>query len=207
MNTMQMNTMQNPTQPDYLSASLLTNPSVDTPAARPAKSKNDQLPVKSSWRPLAFARHVIVLLIGVALTLAWQTYGDSARDMVASIVFSPDKQQYNARSLDLDAIRQGVGEIATSIASIQEIMRSIATNQEQAMRSIAINQERIMRTVDQVTAGQEQMTHEIAKLQAVDQVVLHSSPDPSPRQTPAPVTKPALRQSQKPTALTPAKNP
>jgi len=189
--------MQGATQPDDASLSSLAKSS-DTSAVRRAKLKNDQIPVRSSpWRVLALARHLILLLIGVAGTLAWQTYGDSARRMIASVVISPDQQQFNSTSLDLNAVRQGIDDLAASIAS----------NQEQIMRSIAINQEQITRSVDQLTAGQEQMTREIAKLQAVDQFVLYKSPGPPTELAPAPVPKPAPRSSQKPAALTPAKNP
>jgi hypothetical protein len=198
MNTMQMNTMQSPTQSDDNSVSLLAKSSADTPAVRPAKLKNDRLPAKSSsWRAFTFARHLILLLIGVAATLAWQTYGDSARHMIASVIFSTDQQQFNSTSLDTNSVRQGIDEISTIIAS----------NQEQIMRSIASNQERLVRSVDQLAAGQEQMTREIAKLQEVDQFVLYKSPGPPTELAPAPVPKPAPRPPQKPAALAPAKNP
>jgi hypothetical protein len=44
-------------------------------------------------------------------------------------------------------------------------------------------------------AGQEQMTHEIAKLQEVQQYVLHKNPDP-PTRPAAPAPKPVPRPSQ-----------
>src|SRR5215475_12668169 len=126
-----MNTTQSPTQTDDVSVSLL--------AKRPAKLENDQLPTKSAWRRmLAFTRYLILLLIGVAVTLAWQTYGDLARQMIASVVISTDQHQFNSTSLDLNAVRQGIDELATSIASNQEqIMHRIASNQERIVRSIA----------------------------------------------------------------------
>jgi methyl-accepting chemotaxis protein len=197
MNTTQVNSMQSPRQPDDLSVSLLAKQSADAPPVRSARSKNDRLPVKSSRRLLAFARYVTVLLIGVAATLAWQTYGDLARHMIALVVFSQDQQQFNSTSPDLNAVRQGIDQLAARFAS----------NQEQIMRNIANNQDRIMRSVDQVTTGLEQMTREIAKLQAVDQSVAYKSPDTPTGPAPPPVPKPALRQSQKPAALAPAKNP
>ena len=47
--------------------------------------------------------------------------------------------------------------------------------------SIAISQEQTTRSIDQLTAGLEQMTHEIAKLQAVEQYVLYKNSEPPPR--------------------------
>ena len=91
-------------------------------------------------------------------------------------------------SLDLDAVRRSIDGLAISIGN------SIATSQEQTTRSI-----------DQLTAGLEQMTHEIAKLQAVEQYVLHKNSE-SPLY-PAPAPTPMPRPSQAPPVLTPARNP
>ncbi len=193
----QMNTMPSSTQSEFVTASLLVKPSAEAPTVRPANLKNDRLLDNRSWlgklAPLAFAHYLIALLIGVAATLAWQTYGDAAKHMIASAASSLDQQQFNAMSLDLDAMRQSVDGLTTSIDALTT---RIATNQEQ-----------IMRSVDRLTAGQEQTTREIAKLQAVEQYVLYKDPDPSPRPAPTLVPKPALRPSQAPTAVTPAKNP
>jgi hypothetical protein len=185
----QMNTMTSSAQSEF-APSLLVKPSADAPTVRAANLKNDQVPAKRSWlgmpAPLAFARYLITLLLGIAATLAWQSYGDAARHMIASAASSVDQQQFNAMLLDLNAMRQSIDGLATSIA----------TSQEQTMRS-----------VDQLTARQEQMTREIAKVQAVEQYVLYKNSDPTPRLVPAPTPRPVQRPSQAPTALTPAKNP
>jgi hypothetical protein len=47
-------------------------------------------------------------------------------------------------------------------------------------------------------AGQEQMTHEITKLQAVEQYVLYKNSEPPPRPAPAPARNPVPRPSQAP---------
>ena len=65
---------------------LPVEPSVE--AVRPTDPKNDPSP--SGWpllgklAPLAFARYQIAFFIGVAATLAWQSYGDAAREMIAN---------------------------------------------------------------------------------------------------------------------------
>src|SRR5712671_6037764 len=117
---------------------------------------------------------------------------------------SLDQQQLNAMSVDLDAVRQSVDRIATSMSAIQEQMSRGA---DRIANSIGANQEQIARSVDQLTAGQEQMTREITKLQAVEQYVLYKNADPPPRPAAAPVPKPVSRASQAPTAPTPAKTP
>jgi uncharacterized protein HemX len=184
-----MNTMTSSAQSEF-APSLLVKPSAEAPTARPANLKNDQVPAKRSWLgippPLAIARYLLTLLLGIAATLAWQSYGDAARHMIASAASSVDQQQFNAILLDLNAMRQSIDGLATSIAT---------------------SQERITRSVDQLTASQEQMTREIAKVQAVEQYVLYKNSDPPPRAVPAPTPRPVQRPSQAPTALTPAKNP
>ena len=52
------------------------------------------------------------------------------------------------------------------------------------------------RDVDQITAAQERMTHEITKLQAVEQYVLYKNSEPPPRSDPAPALKHVPRLSQ-----------
>jgi hypothetical protein len=119
---------------------------VEKVAVDPADLKDDQF---QSDRPRRGRRHLaiamIMFCIGVAATSAWQSYGDAAREMIASsfpklgwlalqptpvaqnspdanppiaaAAPSPDQQQVNAVSLDLDEVRQSVDRIATTADS------------------------------------------------------------------------------------------
>jgi hypothetical protein len=155
-------------------------------------------------------RVLITFCVGIAATLAWQSYGGAARQIIASSypqlgwlapqaaqiahtapdmialaapgAPSPDQQRLNAMSLDLNAVRHNVDRIAST-------------------------QEQITRSVDQLTAGHERMTREITKLQAVEQQILHKTSEPPPRPVPTSAHKPVPRSSQAPTGLTPARNP
>jgi hypothetical protein len=190
---------------------------------------------------ITLVRFLITFCIGVSATLAWQLYGDPVREMIAGsypqlgwlapqaepvqnaphvielasrTASSPDQQQPNAISLDLDAVRQAIDPIATSIASSQGQMTSsadrIATSQQQIASSldrIATSQEQMMRTVeqmtrsvDQFTADQEQMTREITKLQEIEQSIhsRNSEPSPRPASAPKPVSRPASAVAPKP---------
>ena len=184
--------MPSHTQPEFSAPSFLVKPSVDAFTIPPTELKNEQpqngRPPFRKRKSRAFAYYPIVFSVGIAATLAWQSYGDAARYLIALTTSTPDQQQLNATSLDLDAVRRSIDGLAISIGT------SIATNQEQTTRSI-----------DQLTAGLEQIRHEIAKLQAVEQYVLHKNSEPPPQPVPAPT--PAPRPSQAPPALTPAKSP
>src|SRR6266481_1334478 len=158
---------------------------------------------------------LITFCVGVAATLGWQSYGDAARELVANsypqlgwlapkptpnapnapdisalavpAAPSPDQQQLNAISLDLEAVRQSVERIAAS-------------------------QEQITRNVDKIAASiaasQEQMTREITKLQEIEQYILYKNSESPPQQpAPAPARSRAPRPSQAPTTPTPAGNP
>jgi len=160
---------------------------------------------------------LITFCIGVAATLAWQSYGDVARliitssypqlgflaprtapiaysapdaiGLAAQAASSPDQQRLNTVSVDLDAMRQSVDRIAVT--------------QEQTTRNVdrlTAGQERMARNVDQLTAGQERLTREITKLQAIEQQTHHKNSEPAPRPAPALARKPVPRSAQVPTA-------
>jgi hypothetical protein len=150
---------------------------------RPADLDNDRFPGKrpspGKRASRALSRFLITFCIGVAATLAWQSYGDAAREMIASsspqlgwlapqaapvaqtdpdmiapaalAAPSPDRQQLNAMSLGLAALRQ---------------------------------------SVDQLAASQEQMRGDITKLREAEQDILDKISAPPPRPAAAPARKP-----------------
>lgn len=138
---------------------------------------------------LAAARLAATFCIGVAATLAWQPYGDAAREMIANssqqlgwlapqagagvISFpSPGQREHNGAASDLDAVRERIDRIASS-------------------------QEQVTRTVAQLTASQGQIAQEITKIREVEQYLLYKTSykaaDALPRPVPAPVHKPPRR--------------
>ena len=139
-----MSAKPKPAQSEFFEDSLPVKPSAETPPIRLADLKNDQLPsgrpslgnsdpLGSLGRlePLAFARYLITFSIGMAVALAWQSFGNATRE-TASL---------KAISLDRDAVRQSLDRIATSVATSQEQMtRSIdrlVAGQEQTTREIS----------------------------------------------------------------------
>ncbi len=99
----------------------------------------------SRWVPVAFLRFIIFFFIGVATTVAWQSYGNAARRMVARLTpglawlappaasaappasasheagpaagASPD--QLAALSRGLAAVRQSVDRLAADVVKLQ----------------------------------------------------------------------------------------
>lgn len=81
--------------------------------------------------PFAFVRFVMIFSLGVAATLAWQSYGGAAREVVASS--SPrlawlapatapaavPSERLKATSLALAAVRQSVDKLTTEVNRLQ----------------------------------------------------------------------------------------
>jgi hypothetical protein len=211
-----MNAMSSPTQSEFF-ADLSP---VEAPGVSPADLKNDRLPNgRRSLRKRALrtlSGLLVTFCTGVAATLAWQSYGDAARETIANAypqlgwlapqgepvtqnapdaiaLAAPtapsfDQQQLNAISIDLEAMRQGIDRIAPGIVASQEQMA-------RSIDRIAATQEQTARTVDQLKASQEQVMREITKLQAVEQYILYKSSEPPPRPAPAQSRNPAPRPS------------
>jgi hypothetical protein len=106
-----------------------------------------------------FSRVLITLCVGAAAILAWQSYGETARRILVRasaelgwltarttpIAYrAPDREWFNAISIDLDAIQQIVDRIA-------------------------VTQEQIVCNLDQLRCSEEEMMHEIIKLQEAEQ--------------------------------------
>ncbi|HKD28281.1 MAG TPA: hypothetical protein VKC66_20560 [Xanthobacteraceae bacterium] len=181
--------MPNPTQTEFVATSSPVKPSAQSASVRPANPKNNQneWPSLGSKSPLALARDLMAVFMGVVATLAWQSYGDNAKHLIAYTASAPDHQQFNGMPLDLDAVRRSIDGLAISIAA-----------------SITTSQERVARSVDQLAAGHEQMTRDFnSKLEAVEQAILDKISAPPPRPTPAPTRNPILRPSQATTVLKP----
>ena len=211
-----MNAMSSPAQSEFYAG---VSP-VEAPAVCPADLKNDRSPsgrrsLRKRALPTVFSL-LIAFCIGVAATLAWQSYGDAAREMIAKAypqlgwlapqgepvtqnapdaialaapaVPSFDQQQLDAISIDLEGMRQGIDRIAPGIVAGQEQMA-------RSIDRIAAKQEQMARTVDQLTASQEQVMREITNLQAVEQYILYKSSEPPPRPAPAQARNPVPRLS------------
>jgi hypothetical protein len=134
-------------------------------------------------------RIFIAVLIGIGATLAWQSYGDEAKEMVrtwapslgpllpVSAMKSPPDSQVSAQ--DESPSRSSPAAAAPSPGVLQQL--------EPMARDLAA----VRRGLEQLAARQEQMAQNIAALQAAEQDIRQrmSSPPPS-RAVPTPPRKP-----------------
>src|SRR5260221_4274266 len=158
-------------------------PSIRSP--RPSGLKDDHI---ASDRPSigrrifrTLTRFFIAVLIGVSGTLAWQSHGDAARDMVV------------ARAPLL-------GWLFSASTTKSPAVAATAPDPAQQLEPLASNLDVVRRSVEQLAAKQEQMAQNIATLQAVaDDIRQRTSTTPSPSQqqaAPIPQPKPPQPRAQ-----------
>jgi hypothetical protein len=124
-------------------------------------------------------RFLIAVGIGVAATLGWQSYGDAARETIAS-----SYPQLGWLAPQAAAAQAAPATIAAATASLdQQELRTVSLG-------LAAVRQRVDQLAAQVTAGQEQMTRDFtAKLHAAEQDILDKisqSPAAAPARKPVP---------------------
>jgi hypothetical protein len=131
-----------------------------------------------------FSRYLFAICIGVAGTLAWQSYGAATKQIIAAIapaLVAPDAAAPKAPAApSLD--QQQVQQMVQSLAALRESVQQLAARQE--------NLAMLSQTVDQLAAGQGQMVHQIDMLQSANQEILNKIPASSPQLPAPPARKP-----------------
>jgi hypothetical protein len=158
--------------------------SAESPAFRLAGHESEWfasgLPPDSKAAPRFFARLLVMLFLGAFAVLAWQAYGHAARAFTAGL--SPQLRWLAPRATVADAAPD----------SIEQITRSV----DRIAGNIAASQEQITRSIDHLAAGQEHMTREIIRLQAISQYASNKSQEPPQQPAPGPVHKALHRAAQ-----------
>ncbi len=129
---------------------------------------------------VAAARLAATFCIGVAVTLAWQPYGDAARMIIASA--SPQlgwlaPQGAPAAPRPAAAAAAGPQPRSTTASDLDVV-------QERIDRIVDI-QEQMTRAVARLSAGQERIAEEIAKVREVEQYLLYKTSYKGDEGTPA----------------------
>jgi hypothetical protein len=121
----------------------------------------------------ALTRFSIAVLIGVGATLAWQSYGDEAKEMVVT----------RAPSL---------GWMLSASKTKSPVASATSPDLGRQLAPLALNLDVVRRGVEQLAAKQEQMTQNITALQAVEEEIRQklSAPPPSQQEASVPQHKP-----------------
>ena len=147
------------------------------------------------------ARFFIVALIGAGVTLAWQSHGEAAKQMVRTQapslawLFPPSTANSTSEGQVTPAAAQELKPMALDVAAVRRNVEQLAARQE------------LMAAQQQQIAGQqERITQSLAALQALQQDIKQkvSSPPPSrtvttsPRAAQSPAVQPSPATAQPP---------
>jgi hypothetical protein len=147
----------------------------------------------------ALARFFFAVLIGVGATLAWQSYGDQAMDMVRA--WDPSLGEWLPASTSKPAappvtsveVQQQLKPIATDLAVVRRAIEQLNANQDQLSRT----QQQMAQSIAALQAAQQQLSQKLSSPPPPKPVHV---PPPKPLQTPAQDSSPP---SSKPDVLPP----
>jgi hypothetical protein len=113
-------------------------------------------------------RFLIAFCVGVAATLAWQSYGDAAREAVAS---------------KYPQLGWLAPEAAVAQTAPDTTVPADPSPNQQELKAMSLALAAVRQRVDQLAAGQEQMTRAFTtKVQAAEQNILDKISVPPPPQ-------------------------
>ena len=134
-----------------------------------------------------FTRYLLAICIGVAATLAWQSYGGAAKQMFATkapeLGWSPETKQMIANwveQLGWTKPPQAAPVAQTSPAPIAPSVPVAPSIDPAEVHQIAMDVSELRQAVAQITASQDQMAREVGRLQAANQEILVKTPEPPP---------------------------
>ena len=164
-----------------------------------------------------FVRYLVATCIVVAAILAWQSYGEAAKQIIATRVpelgWSPQTKQViqgwvqqlgwtkpvvvESKVVPVSQMPQTVAPKAPATpsldpAQLQPMVQSLAALRE-SVQQLAARQESLSalgQIVDRLAAGQDQMVHQIDMLQSANQEILTKIPASPPQPAAAPAHKP-----------------
>src|SRR5579871_734928 len=163
---------------------------------RPVKPRDELLPPPAPSFGRRVFRFLIAVGIGVGGTLAWQTHGDEARQMIATAY--PERLGWVAPPAPMTAPAPQSAPAAPASAA-----PPAPSVDEERLKALAADLAAVRQSVEQlagqVVTGQQQVNDEIAKLgdaigklQASEQDILNKIPaPPPPRPAAAPSRRPA----------------
>jgi hypothetical protein len=149
-----------------------------------------------------FARYLVAICIGVAATVAWQSYGDAIKQIIAArapeLGWSPQaKQMIASWTLGWTKPPAGSEKQPAPVAQTEPEMvapkapAAPSFDPEQVQR-MALDLATLRQTVDRLAVGLDEVNREIGKLEVADEEILAKLPaPPPPPPTAAPARKPA----------------
>jgi hypothetical protein len=145
----------------------------------------------------ALARFLITFGIGAVATLAWQSYGDAAREVIATS--SPQLAWLVPQAPPARPVPDAVAATSSAIPSSDR-------QQVEAMSlALAVVRQRVDQLAAQLAFNQQQMVNQIGKLQSADEEILRKVSAPASQQTAVSARKPMPVKLQPSTQEPPAR--
>jgi hypothetical protein len=197
-----------PVEAEFSAGSRVAEPSLDEtlPLSKLVDGRSTREGPSFGRRALRrVSRFLLTACIGVAATLAWQSHGDAARQIVAD--WAAQRGWSSWLSLvglpsDLDVARRQVTPPAPVQVPITEPTQpeTIAAAPPSApqLEAMAQDSAAIRQKLEQLAAGQEQLAQDIVKLQNTVQEIEEKGLVPAPRPNPAQAVSPGPRRSAVP---------
>jgi len=151
-----------------------------------------------------FVRYLVAVLIGVAATLAWQSYGDAAKQVIATsapeLGWSPEVKQMIAKwmqrlgwtkppAVENTAVRLSAPKTPQAAPVAQTAPENVPPKTPAApsidpeqMQQLTRSLTTLQQTVLQLAAGQDRMAREMARLEADLVDILVKVPEPQRRE-------------------------
>jgi hypothetical protein len=165
-----------------------------------------------------FAGYLLALCIGVAAYIAWQSYGQATKQIIAAkapeLGWSPEAKEMIASWVQ--HLRTPAGSESTAVQpSVQETRVASAAEtppvkvsatpsiDPEQVHQIARDLATLRQTVDQLAASQDQMVHQIDVLQSSNQEILASNQAILAKIPAPPPPPPTVSPARKPTTGTP----
>jgi hypothetical protein len=141
-----------------------------------------------------FSRYLVAILIGVAATLAWQSYGDTTKQIIATrapeLGWSPEAKQMIANSIQQLGWTKPLPDPEKQVAPVAQTASTAPSLDPGQVQQITQNLAAQRQTVEQLAAGQDQMAREIARLESAVAQLIVKIPEPPAQPSVAPARKP-----------------
>jgi hypothetical protein len=157
-----------------------------------------------------FSRYLVAILIGVAASLAWQAYGDAAKGLIATsateLGWSPETKRMIASWVQQLGWTKSPAGSERQAASVAQTAPTAPSLDPEKVQQMSQNLVAVRETVQELAAGQNQLTREIAKLESAVMEILEKTPAP-PQPPAVSARKPTLVQPPRSRAPTPPPHP
>jgi len=141
-----------------------------------------------------FTRYIVAVLIGVAATLAWQSYGDAGKQVIATkapeLGWSPETRKMITSWVPIGWTKPPAGSEKQVVPVAQTAPQNVAPKAPTTASLDPEQLQQITQSLTTLTAGQDQMTRVIGRLESAVAELITKMPEPPPQPPAAPARKP-----------------